>query len=175
MTHYDSNEPPYYMLMHVNGVKTLTDNHIREVYREAVNGDVLSAVMLGQPMTEDAFLHFVKSPENCFAVVYDSEIKPVAFYWMNNFSGRCAAIHFCVLRHAFSQSFDIGKYVCHWILDTGYVDTLIGITPKVYRAAIKFVKRLGFVEKAAIPKAFELNGRYIDGILTIKTKEVVHG
>jgi len=167
----------FYMKLHVNGQHNVTDSQMRTLYRTAVKDDLIRSVFHDNPcFTEEDFVSFVKSAENCFIAIFDNETsEPVAFCWLNGFTGRTALLHFCVFRAYFCQSFDIGEFVCNWLIGSGYVDSLLGFLPYAYRSARKLVKSLGFVTLARIPNAFVIRGKVRDGILTVKTAEVTNG
>ncbi len=68
-------------------------------------------------------------------------------------------IHFCFLRKAFGEQEAIGLHVVESLLHCKngsgeYVlSALIGITPKPYRHALAFIRKLGFRIAAELPQA----------------------
>lgn len=104
-----------------------------------------------------------------------------AMYWLNNPLGKSVMIHFCFLKKAFQEQEAIGFYVVKSLLlcrdsKQNYVlSALIGITPKPYRHALQFIKKLGFEQKAEIPELcyFARKNKYITGIVSVLQKEQI--
>lgn len=149
----------------------LTHADLLDIHAAMARDELLPVVFYdGSCQQPGEFVRFVRSGIIFFAV-YDDDEQLMAIWWLTDFSGRAARINFCVMRPYFGQAFDIGKAVCHYVLDSQYLDAVYGITPECNRAAIRFVKRLGFRQLATLPYAIDYNGRICSGVLTIKERD----
>lgn len=122
----------------------------------------------------------------------------LALYWLNNPFGKSVMIHFCFLRRAFALCEEIGAYTVRGLLfcekrkgdkerdaernagqktprqaETYVLSALVGITPKPYRHALAFIRRLGFRIAAELPEAcyFARKNKYADAAVSIVTRE----
>ncbi len=107
---------------------------------------------------------------------------PLAFCWLNNFTGKTAMIHFAVFAHAFCCAKEIGDFAVRMLLfarplqpapiavcannnaglmanvikenpETFCLDALYGATPSCFRHALYFVQKLGFTVVGKLPYA----------------------
>ncbi|MFV0421695.1 hypothetical protein [Oleidesulfovibrio sp.] len=113
--------------------------------------------------------------------------KPLAFFWLNAFSGRTAMIHFAVLNTGLRHAVPIGHHVCSFLLQCQEVvphtgrqhpaapkaplDALLGLTPTNNRRALQFIKRLGFRPLAILPSALAQPQGFQDGTLSMLTAD----
>lgn len=74
----------------------------------------------------------------------DHKEELCAVAWLNGFMGRSAFVHFCIFREYQKHSIHIGKRLLSAVFDTGYFDSLCGVTPVRYRHALHYIKQLGF-------------------------------
>jgi len=58
----------------------------------------------------------------------------------------------------------------YWFEQAG-IDTLIGLTPEPNRAALLFIRRVGFKEVARIPNYTTFNNEVVTGVTTMMTKD----
>lgn len=120
-----------------------------------------------------------KNRDARFVAGLDGKIK--ALYWLNNPLGRSVMIHFCFLRSAFCEQEKIGLYVvksllfCTDINGEYVLSALFGLTPKPYRHALSFIRKLGFRLTAELPDAcyFARNKSWKNGIISILTREQI--
>lgn len=95
----------------------------------------------------------------------------LGFARINNITGLSGLMHFCF----FEAGKDIAPAIAddlHNILAEGGMRSLLGITPKPYRHAIKFAESVGFVRVGVLPGACKMvnhGGKYVDGVITVKT------
>ena len=110
-----------------------------------------------------AFQTWLQAADKDARFVADADGKIKALYWLNNPLGKSAMIHFCFLRQAFCEQEAIGRYVVKSLLFCrdkrgGYVlSALYGLTPKPYRHALAFIRKLGFRLVAELPEALSRN------------------
>lgn len=133
-------------------LRLVDDGLAEHVFHDASVGD------------EDEFIAFAGAPGRAFYAVYSGG-DPAALFWLDGRAGRSARIHFAVLREFFgSPARVIGFYVTDWLLSvTGsdgrpLIDVLVGVTPATNRAALAFVRDLGFTVLGEVPHAAPLTG-----------------
>lgn len=102
----------------------------------------------------------------------------LALYWLNNPLGKAVMIHFCFLRRAFCEQEEIGRYVTESLLlcrhDGEYaVSALLGMTPKPYRHALAFIRKLGFRIVCEVPQAcfFARRNKCTDAVFSMLTRD----
>lgn len=104
-----------------------------------------------------------------YAAYDDTEL--LGFARINNLTGRSGLMHFCF----FEAGKDIAPAIAddlHSFLAEGGMKSLLGITPKPYRHAIRFAESVGFVRCGVLPGACKManhGGRIVDGVITVKT------
>jgi RimJ/RimL family protein N-acetyltransferase len=70
---------------------------------------------------------------------------------------------------AFSSQF--GEMILDYWFNQLKLDTIVGVTPEPNRAALVYVKRLGFKEFGSLPKYTTYEGKVADGVVTSMSKE----
>ncbi len=102
----------------------------------------------------------------------------LALYWLNNPLGKAVMIHFCFLRRAFCEQEEIGLYTVKSLLlcrQNGeyVVSALLGMTPKPYRHALAFIRKLGFRIAGEVPQAcfFARQNKCKDAVFSMLTRE----
>lgn len=145
--------------------------------------DRLNPILFYDGEIEDFSAFYVwllaKDRDARFVAAKDGKIK--ALYWLNNPLGRSVMIHFCFLRSAFCEQEKIGLYVvksllfCTDINGEYVLSALFGLTPKPYRHALSFIRKLGFRLTAELPDAcyFARNKSWKNGIISILTREQI--
>ena len=131
------------------------------------------------PSSPYDFCLWAKGASQDVRLIEDEFGEILAMYWLNNPLGKSAMIHFCYVRAAFLEQNAIGKYVVRSLLLTTDADgafvlsALMGITPKVYRHALKFIKDLGFSLFGVLPKScyFSETKKHRDGVISVLTRE----
>ncbi len=93
--------------------------------------------------------------------------------WVNGFMGRSAQVHFCPLVQVPAPlALQAGHAFLDHIRATNALDSLLGLTPRPYVYALRFVQQLGFKRIGVLPGACFMAGRgpagkYTDGILSV--------
>ena len=116
-----------------------------------------------------------------FALFKDDEIY--GFFWLNNFAGKTAQIHFTAFKNSIglrrcAPSFGTKciSYALSLKDELGYfIDTILGVTPISYKLALKFNKRAGMKEIGRIPNRCVMyyKRRVEDALLTYATRETL--
>jgi hypothetical protein len=109
----------------------------------------------GQITNESEFVQFMQDDTNYVYVAYEG-VKPLALVWVNNFLGRCGMIHFTMFYNSRGKEELISSFLLNFLLFTKHqgeycFDALYGLTPKVYRHALRFIEKLGFRLVAEMP------------------------
>lgn len=119
----------------------------------------------GQITSEDEFIQFMQDDMNYVYVAYEGA-NPLALVWVNNFLGRCGMIHFTMFYNSKGREECIGLYLLNFLLfskcgDEFCFDALYGLTPRVYRHALRFIEKLGFRLVAEMPASvfFQKKGK----------------
>lgn len=132
----------------------------------------------GSVTDAEGFIAFAGETGRAFYAVY-ADGDPAALFWLDGRAGRSARIHFAVLRGFFgSPARIIGFYVTDWLMSvTGsdglpLLDVLVGVTPKTNRAAVRFIRDLGFTVLGEIPHASPLMaGRATGAVVSYITRK----
>lgn len=124
------------------------------------------------------YVEFMSDPTVYAYLVCDHDWEtPLATFFVNNFIGHAALMHFVFLDAGQSRKREIGIDVCNFLLRNGEVSALIGITPKPFRHAWKYALSVGFVQKAVLPEACFLAyaevPRLVDAVVTLCTRETL--
>ncbi len=110
--------------------------------------------------------------------VYDHNDTLLTTYFVNNFIGHAAMIHFCFTDAGLPVRKAVGIDSCNFLLRNGELSALIGITPQPFRHAWRFALDVGFEQKAILPRACRLTtaSRRIamaDAVVTLCTPETL--
>lgn len=124
----------------------------------------------------DSYLDFMLDQNVVAYGVYDRD-TPLATYFLNNFMGDAAMMHFCYFDAGLSEHTAIGIDTCNFLLRNGELSALIGWTPRPFRHAWKFALAVGFIQTAIVPRGCTLNvgGWYkkVDAVVTLCTPETL--
>lgn len=145
---------PYF---HVDGVPTFKDSQIMELWHRMEREGTAKRVFYGGTvLSAQDFLAYMKDPEN-HLWVFVEDGKPVAFFWLNNFEGRTARIHFCAFKAVWGdQARKIGADALKLCLEDRdgegpLLDCLIGYTPAKNRLVRRFIREIGMETVGEVP------------------------
>lgn len=129
----------------------------------------------GETRDRQDYIEFMSSPDVYAYAVYDKATGqiPVATYFLNGFIGRSAQMHFCYLDAGIEDRYALGIETCNFLLRSGGISALIGITPKPFRHAWKFALAVGFRRMGVLPAACRVKDRYVDAVITLCTHETL--
>jgi hypothetical protein len=126
------------------------------------------------------FILYLTDPEIYAYAVYDPKDNetPLACYWLNNFIGNAAQMHFAFTGAGLPERYAIGIEACNFLLRNGGISALVGITPKPFRHAWRFALEVGFVTLGLLPEACPLatadgSSKLLDAVLTLCTPETL--
>jgi len=159
------------MRMHAPGRITLSHADMLDLHVLLHEQRLLRTVFYdGGCKTPAEFCTFVRRQDSAFFAIYDRAETPAAIWWLDTFTGRAACINFCVFRDFFRRAVDIGNFVLDYCLggDDPYLDVLYGITPRVNKAALSLIDKIGFKRLAELPSVCNFHGRVVSGVLTIR-------
>lgn len=154
----------YYMLTHR---EFLTDREIVELYHNVAEEGFADMLFYDNGVNSAAgWLAFAKHQ---WLVKVDNEYgENAGFFWLNGFQGRTAQVHFCT-RRDYKNKVEAGQTALQWLRDHDIVDSLYGCTPKIHRAALMFIKRLGFSVVGELPGACYVHklDEYVPGMVSV--------
>jgi hypothetical protein len=159
MTVYQPYQPHYPVRADIPGLTepSLTVNHMAEIWASLEKeGKAERLFYDGCVQSEADFIDYLTEPDiYAYAVYAPDWERPLAVYWLNNFLGHAALMHFAYLEAGLAERYTIGIDTCNFLLrgSGGQVSALIGITPKPFRHAWQFALAVGFVKLGIIPKA----------------------
>jgi len=143
----------------INGIRTLRDSDIVALYEKIISDGMKDVVFSdGEIANAFDFLTAMKYGNNkLFVVLADEEWAGVL--WLNRFKSKTAHAHFCGFSSFWGKNtVDIGKKAINEVLhmkngdNNEYLfDTLLGLIPVANIVAIKWVKKIGFIEVGVIP------------------------
>jgi hypothetical protein len=151
----------------VGGQFSVPDEILRYLWRELVRtGKDTQLFYNGGVDDEGKWLSWIKATDNYPVLVIDTDVKKiVCIAWLNNAVDGAALAHFCMM--GFPRP-EIGETVLRYWSGTGALSVLVGFTPENYTAAIKYAKRIGFVESGYIPSMCNMvhEGRRVGAVVT---------
>lgn len=143
----------------LDGKYTVEDEVVRVVFFKMLADETFQVVFYdGTVETPEAFINLLRAPHNYPVFVFvDQKIGGVA--WINDAKDNHATAHFCVFReHWGKESVAMGKAVLdYWFSFTRedgspMFDVILGVTPAVYKPALRFITQLGFKVVGEVPK-----------------------
>ncbi|WP_290918327.1 GNAT family N-acetyltransferase [Halodesulfovibrio sp.] len=132
-----------------NFADCLTESELANIWQSICEEGKKDIVFYdGEIATCDDFVQFMQDDTNYVYVAYEGG-ELLALVWLNNFMGRCAMIHFTMFYNSKGREQDIATYLLNFLLfsrDRGdfCLEALFGLTPRVYRHALRFIEKLGF-------------------------------
>ncbi|SIO36697.1 hypothetical protein [Halodesulfovibrio marinisediminis] len=102
----------------------------------------------GEITTEEEFIQFMQDDMNYVYAVYERG-EVLALVWLNNFLGRCAMMHFTMFYNSKGKEQGTALFLLNFMLFSQHegqycFDAFYGLTPRVYRHVLSFIKKLGF-------------------------------
>lgn len=116
-----------------------------------------------------AFYLFLRDCDAWFVRMDDKAGLPAACFWLNAYQGKTAAIHFMTYPDSGVDPLLLGRLALKYVFEHTELESLWGCTPKPFRHALRFVKRLGFNAIGQIPAAcfIERKSKHVDGVISV--------
>ena len=133
----------------------------------------------GLTASREDYITFMCDPQVYAYAVYDHDGETLlATYFVNNFMGDAAMMHYCFFMAGQNRRYEIGIDTCNFLLRNSGISALIGLTPKPFRHAWRYALRCGFRVLGVIPRVCKLeavgsNPRLVDGVLTLCTPQTL--
>lgn len=159
---YDYGEVTILPYTEVNGIRTVSDNDVIDIFNRMKQEGTLETVFYnGTVENENEFLAFFKNTQNFIAIAYlDKEI--CGFTWINGLNKTYAFMHFCFFKEFWGERMEgIGKTCFDYFKSWNSFKVFVGMIPDFNKRAIKFAKRMGYVEIGTIPEMVEDSGMTI--------------
>ena len=154
--------------MELDGIWSIRDSKLKEYYRLLDSyGYIKTTFFMGAVRNEAQFISYLKHPGNHVFFVYSGE-TPVIIAWINRPFWNLCLSHFVTFRVGRKLKVEAAKLIIsEWLK---VVDSVFGMTPAIYGAAIKFIQAAGMQPIGRLPKLFTINGEKQDAILTCATR-----
>lgn len=161
--------------IHNSPTDTLTVVRLSEIW-DALQAEGRTSWLFydGLTSTREEYIDFMCSPRVYAYSVYDHDYETLlATYFINNFVGDAAMMHYCFFAAGQERRYEIGRDACKFILHNSGISCLVGLTPKPFRHAWRYALAVGFKKLGIIPRAcrlavFDRPGP-VDGVLTLCT------
>jgi len=151
----------------VDGQFSITDAVLASLWREIVaTGKHRHLFYSGTVTDESGWIAWVKDMSNYLLLVVDStRHRVVCIAWLNNAVDGAALVHFCMLGLPRPE---IGKSVLRYWSGLGLLHVLVGFTPETNTGAVKYAKRIGFIESGYIPLMCNMayEGKRVGAVIT---------
>ncbi len=127
----------------------LTEQELKTIWKTLCEEGKKEIVFYDDEITcESDFIQFMQDDMNYVYAAYEGG-ELLALVWLNNFLGRCAMIHFTMFYNSKGKEQGIALFLLNFLLFSKHegeycLDALYGLTPRVYRHALGFIKKLGF-------------------------------
>lgn len=146
----------------INGVKTVSDDELKTIFHRIESEGTLKIVFYNNTVKDEVeFIKFFKSTQNFIALAYLDK-KPCGFTWINSLNETYAFMHFCFFKEFWGERMEgIGETSFDYFKSWGSFQVFIGMIPGFNKKAIKFAKRMGYVELGTIPDMVKDHGMTI--------------
>lgn len=178
-----------YSIMPVRGCDDLI---IDRLWKEMEHDNLLDRVFYsGDIRSSREFARFIQNNGILFVIITEHDF--VGFFYLTNFRGFAAQMHFCLfsrLQKKIDQvHIDVLDQLGKTTREDGtpLVESVYGITPITNRAAILYLKRAGFKEVVRLPHVcyIKKKDKYVEALLSVymfnegaespRTLEVING
>jgi len=128
----------------------LNDWQLTQLYDIAKREKVLDSVAFDVVADLDLFLASVRLM-TFFGAGYNSDDQPLGFFYLTNFEGNTARLHFCFFEAGRNRRFELGRWVIDWCFKAFELKCLVGIVPVINRGAVNYARAVGGYEMGTIP------------------------
>lgn len=128
----------------------MSEAELERLYEEGKADGALGLVSYDMPMTYEVFSLFARRCE-VLAACYGAGSKPLGFFYLNDFEGSTARLHFCLYQAGRGDRHEIGRQALKWCFDTFKFKSLIGAVPVIYSGACDYAREMGGREMGWIP------------------------
>jgi hypothetical protein len=147
----------------------MSDAEIVDLYYGILSdgfGDIL--FYSGGTQNPDDWLDFVKLSTTWLVRVTHKSGQPVGLFWLNGFQGHTAQMHFAV-RRGWPDKLGAGRASVGWVAEKTELESLYGCTPKPFKHAIVYAKKVGFVMGHELPGACYIakKDKYVPGVTSV--------
>lgn len=142
--------------------------------------DAMQAEKLLQTVIYDGELSradFIAMLQKGIALLIRRHDKLLAATWLLDMRGATACLHFCFFKAGRAESVQVGRQCLQHIFQSCALQSVYGITPKPYRAAVRYAAQVGGDIMGEVPGACVLHhrgGRVVSAVIsTFNRKEYV--
>ncbi len=121
----------------------------------------------GTPAGPHSWLRLVKNA--WLARVDYDDGTTVGFFWLDAFCNRSARIHFVIYDEYQADAINIGRATMGWLHELGWLYSVCGMTPVMYRHVFPFILGIGFKIIGSIPGAcwLERKQKHVDAVVSV--------
>lgn len=139
---------------------------------EAMQRECLTdTVFYDGPMALESY---IKVMEQAVMIPLYREGQLLAAAWLRDIQGATASLHFCFFDAGRAESVSIGVLMLRFMFANSKLQSLYGITPKPYRAAVRYVSAVGGRILGEVPGACVLHhrgGRVVPAVVSTFIRE----
>jgi RimJ/RimL family protein N-acetyltransferase len=165
------------ILPYLPSVLEFKEDTLVGIYNRLKEEDLYKVVFHGNPtMDLSQFISFFSSPNvalSFFCVIVDGVEYPAGMCWLTDILTADGTIktangNFVFFKEYQKPSYtnEFGKIALDFWLNRLKLNVVVGMTPSDNRAALLYIKRLGFKEVGRIPNYAVLFGYVCDGVIT---------
>lgn len=137
------------------------------VYTAMQRENLLHTVFYDGPVTQQSFAQAME--QAVMIPMYRNNIL-LAAAWLRDVRGETASLHFCFFAAGRPEAVNIGLQLLRFIFARSPLQSLYGVTPKPYRAAVRYAAAVGGVILGEVPGACVLHhrrGRVVPAIVSV--------
>lgn len=140
---------------------------MKRIYNKLKKSGMYETVFYGgQYPTYESWLQYIN--DEAWLVKVTEEGKDIAGFWLTDFEGKTACLHYWIYREAWARTKEIGVTILNWIANhVPSIDRLIGKTPSTNKLAVRYLEKVGFEVFCKIKDCITLaNGDYDTAIIS---------
>ncbi len=144
----------------------LTEQDMKDIYAKLRNSGMYRTVFCAkQRPTYESWINYIDN--ETWMVRVTEEGRDIAGFWLTDFYGKTAFLHYWIYREAWVRTEEIGFAVLNWIEEyVPSVDRLIGKTPATNKLAVGYLEKMGFKELCKIKDFMTLENGYDTAIIS---------
>lgn len=137
------------------------------IYDAMQEENLLKTVIYDGTLSRDGFINMLQQG---IAFLVRRQGKLLAAAWLLDMRGATACLHFCFFKAGRAQAAQAGRQCLQHIFRSCALQSLYGITPKSYRAAVRYAAQVGGDIIGEVPGACVLHhwgGRVVPAVISI--------
>lgn len=128
----------------------MSESEIERLFETARREGALDQTAYDLRVDKNLFMIFAGRAE-VFGTVYDREVRPFGFFYLDSFEGSTARIHFCLFEAGRPVRHELGRLVLNWCFETFDFKCLRGVIPAINAGAVNYAREMGGSFRGLIP------------------------